>query len=229
MSVAALDEEIAELDAQIEKAQSEATALGKRARQYADLSAKLGERALEADAQHEAELAAAAAAPSESQEPPATHANGAEQSGDSSSVTIRDASQDEALTAVEDQTLECLTYVLPKFRAKFVLKADKTTHQIIAVSPSPPFELRGFVLWKEEASRRSRDVVLQLVCAEKESVQLVRRLLDEVVKRLAVGEGELKVEVNPREKGSIQYWKDLGFTGADPVLSRPYTKCEEPF
>ena len=45
MSVAALDEEIAELDAQIEKAQSEATALGKRARQYADLSAKLGERA----------------------------------------------------------------------------------------------------------------------------------------------------------------------------------------
>ena len=65
MSVAALDDEIAELDAQIEKAQSEAATLGKRARQYADLSQELGKRALQADAQHQAELAAATEAPSD--------------------------------------------------------------------------------------------------------------------------------------------------------------------
>ena len=222
MSVAALDDEIAELDAQIEKAQSEAATLGKRARQYADLSAELGKRALQADAQHQAELAAAAEAPSDSQEPPTTHGNGAEQSSASSSVTIREASKDEALKVAEDQTLECHSYVLPKFRANLVLKADKATRQIIAVSPSSPFEHRGFVLWREEFSRRSRDVSLQLVCAERENVQLVRHLLDEVVKRLEVGEGELKVQVNPKEKSSTQFWKDLGFNGLDAMLTKSY-------
>ena len=232
LSVAALDEEITELDAQIEEAQSAATVLGKRARQYADLSAKLGALAEEADAQHQAELAAAAAAPaapSESSGPPPTHVNGAEQSGaSSSSVAIREATQDEALEVAGGDALYCHSYVLPHFRAKFVLKADKTTHQIIAVSPSSPFEYRGFVLWREEFSRRSRDVLLQLVCAEKDNVELVRRLIDEVVARLAVGDGELKVEVNVKDKSSLKFWNDLGFKGLDSLdqkLSKPYARA----
>ena len=48
--------------------------------------------------------------------------------------------------------------------------------------------------------------------------------MDEVAATLPAGEGEIKVEVNPRDKSLTAFWRQLGFQGLDKIVSRPYCR-----
>ena len=62
---------------------------------------------------------------------------------------------------------------------------------------------------------------LKLVCVLQDDVELVARMIDHVLKALPPGEGDVKVEVNPKDKTITGFWKQQGFSGVDAQLTRP--------
>ena len=82
---------------------------------------------------------------------------------------------------------------------------------------APPCGRRAFL--RDHAGQ-----AIKLVFAYEGDVALVRRLMDEVAATLPAGEGEIKVEVNPRDKSLTAFWRQLGFQGLDKIVSRPYCR-----
>ena len=220
MSVAALDDEIAELDAQIEKAQSEAATLGKRARQYADLSAELGK--------------------GRCKRTHSTRQSWQQRLRHPRTARSRPPRMEMAPNRVAPRLRSRFVKLARTRRSKWLRTRRSSATATCCPSSEPTWSKRSTrPRARSSPSRRRRRSNTAGSCSGARSFRGARGRLAPVglrgarerparaaparrgVERLEVGEGELKVRVNPKEKSSTVL-EGSGFNGLDAMLTKSY-------